>query len=363
MPDIEEIYSQVVHASQENVRRLNGKIDELDQFVADMAQAKDGIRQIPAEFQSRFAEIVTLTGKHLEDVGAATESYLASTDKMLDANLKNLVAESAKLKHEIDRLAAVNLKEMFTDLGKEFISLARNDLNNELTPFRNNTQILTDRTNDLRTEVDRLGAVDFGPMFATLQQEFITKARQDIAIELKKFENETSRLQQKINALETQVARLSEIDLEKHFNLLQSTLAALSGSVAQINLNLNTIATSLGEILTKHTSLHKTISDESAGIRKLLEDSNKALVNKLDDVSTKQTNLQKAISDSTSALESKIEHEKQVQEQRHALLVAKLSEIAEDNQKIKDGQKTDRIIIIVGIVITAIILAVILVHP
>lgn len=314
MDEIAKIYERVILDSQDNVRRLKEKLADIDMLYAEIADAKNDIANIPDAFKTRLDQVVVLAEKHLKDVGDALEGFLASVDKRLNVNLESLGAESVKLMQEIDRLVVIN---------------------------------------------EELRQVDFRPMFEVLRQEFIAKARQDIAVELKKFENETSRLQEKVNVLNTEVTRLSEIDLEKHFNSLQSTLAALSGSVAQINLNLNTIASSLGEILTKQTNLHTALLEESAGVRKLLSDNNISVANRLDELTTKQIILQKTVSDYIGNLEDKIEQEKHSQEKRHVTLVAMLSEISEDNRKIMEGQTLSRVIVIVGIVITAIVLAVV----
>lgn len=101
-----------------------------------------------------------------------------------------------------------------------------------------NTSVEAHTPNSLHS--DNRGNVDIGLriLFEEMQHAFITRSRKDIAIELKKMENRTALLQDKINSLHTEVDRLSAIDLDTEFKRTQAalmhisrTLDNLSGSV------------------------------------------------------------------------------------------------------------------------------------
>src|SRR4051812_33558057 len=77
--------------------------------------------------------------------------------------------------------------------------------------------------------------VNFRILFDELQHAFITRSRKDIAIELKKVENRTALLQDKINMLRTEVDRLSAIDLEAEFRKMQGSLTHIYQAVKGVN--------------------------------------------------------------------------------------------------------------------------------
>ena len=88
---------------------------------------------------------------------------------------------------------------------------------------------------DNRANVD----VSFRILFEELQHAFITRSRKDIAIELKKIENRTSLLQDKINMLHNEVDRLAAVDLETEFKKMQSGLAQIYQVVNGVNNSFN----------------------------------------------------------------------------------------------------------------------------
>ncbi len=81
---------------------------------------------------------------------------------------------------------------------------------------------------------------------------------------IKDLDNKNTELQGKIDALKIQIERLEKIDLEKHFDKLQKTLADIFGATNAINLTItNTVQTltnivqSLGTIQTVIDANHK----------------------------------------------------------------------------------------------------------
>jgi hypothetical protein len=268
-------YEKVIQQSQANIKSLSEKLKEFDKWQQDI---KELIKQ-PEIFDAKYQEIVKLSEDFTNTLGASTKEYL--------------------------------------------------DGNNTL--FTSKLNELSDKTKVLQEEISRLVNTDFTKLFQDLQKLFIDQTREDLATELKKFDDKSTDLQIKIDELRKQVERLENIDLEEHFDKLQKTLSEIFGAINAINITLtaithtlNSIAQSLGSIQnaidTNHKETKRAISFLSDSIVKHLSDQ---------DIEAKRN---------TELLESKIKS------------------LAEQNELLNKEVEKNRIIQIVGLTITLIIL-------
>ncbi|MCF8448400.1 MAG: hypothetical protein K9G49_00900 [Taibaiella sp.] len=211
-------------------------------------------------------------------------------------------------------------------------TVGHTDANDEI--FSKKLGDFSDKLADLRQEIERLVATDFKELFRGLQSELIDKARNDIAIELKKFENKRVLLQDKINTLHRETDRLTAIDLEKHFDKHQKTLLDIFGEVNTINLTITSITQSLNNL-----------SQGIGSVQTSIEEVNKKTAS---DLATLKTDLHQHL-------------KLQGEETRNSfqLLEARLQSVAEQNERQQKQQKTNVIIQIVGMII---IIALIAIH-
>ena len=186
---------------------------------------------------------------------------------------------------------------------------------------------------ELRQEIERLVATDFKELFRGLQSELIDKARNDIAIELKKFENKSVLLQDKINTLHRETDRLSAIDLEKHFDKHQKTLSDIFGAVNTINLTITSITQSLN-----------TLSQGIGSVQTSIEEGNKKTAS---DLATLKTDLHQHL-------------KLQGEETRNSFqqLETRLQSVTEQNERLQKQQKTNVIIQVVGMIIIIALVAI-----
>lgn len=266
MTENEQIYKEVIQTSQKNVNNLATKLAELKQWHEDIKELTTKSEQLPIEFDKKFGEIRLLSEKYTTDLGVATKVYLEGNNTLFTSHLKDFSLKINALQIEINRLLNTDFTQLFAELQKGFIEKTREDLAIELKKFDAKSQDLQLKINALQTEISRLLNTDFVKLFAELQKEFIKKTREDLAIELKKFDAKSQDLQLKINALQTEITRLENIDLEKHFNKLQKTLSDIFGAVNALNLSfttiiqtLNTLVESVGNISTKMQTNHADI--------------------------------------------------------------------------------------------------------
>jgi len=158
--------------------------------------------------------------------------------------------------------------------------------------------------------------LNFRILFEELQHAFITRSRKDIAIELKKIENRTALLQDKINTLHSEVDRLSAIDLDTEFRRMQGTLAQIAQTVNGINSTFNHSISGMGE------NVGDGLSATNEAIKRHAEDAAKQLT-KLDEET--KTNI--------------------------LFLEHKIQALAEQNRQLKKGIKSNNIILVIGLVL------------
>jgi hypothetical protein len=227
-------YDEIIKQSEDNINSLSEKLKGLDKLYQEIKSIKESSELIPEIFSNKFLELVKLSEGYTNTLGLSTINYLDGNNTLFTTKLSEL---------------SIKIKE-----------------------FEN--------------EINRLVNTDFTNLFKDLQKEFIEKARADLAIELKLIEEKSKDLQTKIEYLKIQVDRLDKIDLEKHFDKLQKTLAEIFGAINSINLTLtNTVQTltsivqTLGTIQTSLETNHKEskqlITSFNDSLEKLLTDQNK----------------------------------------------------------------------------------------
>lgn len=275
MPDYEEIIQQ----SQANVKSLSEKLKDLDTLYQEIKALKESAKKIPEIFNERFQEIVKLSENYTNTLGVATKTYL--------------------------------------------------DGNNTL--FTTKLNELSTRVKEFEKEITRLVDTDFTRLFKDLQKVFIDQTRADLATELKRFEEKSKDLQVKIDELKKQIQRLEKIDLEKHFDKLQKTLAEIFGAINAINLTLTNVIQTLTGITQSLGTIQTTLDTNHKEVKQRLNSFSETIEKHL------------------------IEQDKQATSHA-ALLESKMESLSEQNELLKKEVKTNRIIQIAGLTIILIIL-------
>ena len=268
-------YEEVIQQSQANIKSLSEKLKDLDKLHQDI---KELIKQ-PEIFDTKYQQIVKLSEEYTNTLGAATKKYL--------------------------------------------------DGNNTL--FTENLNELSNKTKDLQKEISRLVNTDFTKLFQDLQKSFIDQTRKDLAIELKKFDDKSTDLQTKIDELRKQVERLEKIDLEKHFDKLQKTLAEIFIAINAINLTLTNVVQTLTGIVQALGNIQTTLDTNHKEAKQLLNSFSESTEKHLNDID-------KQASKNVELLETKIKS------------------LSEQNELLKKEVKTNRIIQMIGFVIVISIL-------
>ena len=275
MPDYEEIIKQ----SQANVKSLSEKLKDLDKLHQEIKSLKEAAEGIPEIFNKKFQELVKLSEDYTNTLGAATKNYLDGNNTLFTAKLSEL---SSKIK-------------------------------------------------EFEKEITRLVNTDFTKLFKDLQKVFIDQTRADLATELKRFEEKSKDLQTKIDELKKQIERLEKIDLEKHFDKLQKTLAEIFGAINAINLTLTNIIQTLTGIVQSLGTIQTTLDTNHKEAKQLLNACSEAT--------------EKHLAEQDNQAKNNVE-----------LLESKIKSVAQQNELLQKEVKTNRIIQIVGLTIILFIL-------
>lgn len=272
-------YDEIIKQSQANVKSLSEKLNDLDKLYLEIKALKEAAEGIPVIFDNKFQEIVKLSETYTNTLGVSTKSYLDGNNTLFSTKLNEL---SAKIK-EFDK------------------------------------------------EVARLLNTDFTKLFKDLQKIFIEQTRDDLAKELKRFEEKAINLQTKIDDLKTQTERLEKVDLDKHFDKLQKTLSEIFGAVNAINSTLTNFIQTLTGIVQTLGTIQTTLDTNHKEAKQLLN-------------SFSETT-EKHLSDQDKQATKNVE-----------LLESKIESLSDQNELLKKELKANRLIQIVGLTIILIIL-------
>ena len=208
-------------------------------------------------------------------------------DQILEKNyeqldiLKSELSNLKEIKNRIEVLIGSNDKlpiifsELFDKINKvtnDFTNVLGNSVNvflegnNDLLT-KNNTDF-SNKISELSAEITRLVEVDFNALFKDLETKFLENSKIEISKELKKFDEKTNNLQNKIDDLGKEISRLSKIDLEEHFNKHQNKLSEVFISVNGINCILTTISQNINKIIQNFGDIEQTLSKNQKEINK-----------------------------------------------------------------------------------------------
>ena len=200
-------------------------------------------------------------------------------DQILEKNyeqldiLKSELSNLKEIKNRIEVLIGSNDKlpiifsELFDKINKvtnDFTNVLGNSVNvflegnNDL--LTKNSTDFSNKISELSAEITRLVEVDFNALFKDLETKFLENSKLEIGKELKKFDEKTNNLQNKIDNLGKEITRLSKIDLEEHFNKHQSKLSEVFISVNGINGILTTISQNINKIIQNFGDIEQTLS-------------------------------------------------------------------------------------------------------
>ena len=241
-------------------------------------------------------------------------------DQILEKNyeqldiLKSELSNLKEIKNRIEVLIGSNDKlpiifsELFDKINKvtnDFTNVLGNSVNvflegnNDLLT-KNNTDF-SNKISELSAEITRLVEVDFNALFKDLETKFLENSKIEISKELKKFDEKTNNLQNKIDDLGKEISRLSKIDLEEHFNKHQNKLSEVFISVNGINGILTTISQNINKIIQNFGDIEQTLSknfnkiiQNFGDIEQTLSKNQKEIKKGFDDV---KENQEKAIND------------------------------------------------------------------
>jgi myosin heavy subunit len=114
-------YEEIVQKSQENVKALSTKINELDELYKDIKM----LTKQPEIFDQKFQEIVNLSKEYTTALGAATKKYLDGSNTLFTEKLKELSERTEllqtdidELKKQVERLEKIDLETHFDNLQK-----------------------------------------------------------------------------------------------------------------------------------------------------------------------------------------------------------------------------------------------------
>lgn len=194
---------QILTDNYQQLEKLKSELKQIENIREKFEELKTSNEKLPEEFKIRFQLIVDQAAEYNKNLGNSVKLFVEGNNTLLIENILEISNKTNKLGSEINRLVEFSLDDSFIELETQFLENSKNVISQELI----------------------------------------------------KFEEKATNIQDKINAFSEEITRLSKIDLESHFNNHQSKLSdvfisvnGINGIIANISQNLNKISQNIGEI-------------------------------------------------------------------------------------------------------------------
>jgi hypothetical protein len=281
---------------------------------------------------SDFNEMLQKSYETISDL----QSKLEALDKIYIeiSHLKEAALKGNDITGEIPNELKIISEKYLKQIGvvtENYISISNNVLQSNQVKFHDSN----DRFEKL---LNQLSKVDLKKLFDELKIKFLAVSAIAIQKELSKIDEQTKFLQIEIN-------KLSEIDLEKEFNKLQDTLSKIFNAINSINGTLSSVTGNLNNILTSLGCIQTSISE---GFSNTIKNINKLESNILDELIESEGNNKfrfETIGTQFTAinLDIKSQFEK---------INTTIDSIVNQNNLLSKEIKTNRIVLLIGSVIS-----------
>ena len=328
---IESKYEELIESSYKELETLRSEVTQLEDIRKNIEILIGSNAELPSKFLELYKKLKEISESYIIGINEITRGYLTDANTIFIERIGEFQLKIDALEIQIKRLVNTNFSQLFEDLQKVFIDRTRADLEVELKKFDEKSKDLHTKIGELKKQIERLVNTDFTKLFKDLQKVFIDQSRADLEVELKKFDEKSKDLHTKIGELKKQIERLEKIDLAKHFDKLQKTLAEIFGAINAINLTLTNIVQTLTGIVQSLGTIQTTLDINHKEAKQLL-------------TSFSETT-EKHFTDQDNHAKKNVE-----------LLESKIKSVSEQNELLRKEVKTNRIIQIVGLTIILIIL-------
>lgn len=244
---------EILRESQENVKKLNEKLKDIESLHNEIKESVSLSLKNPELFKELAAKL-----------NESAELYLIGNNTIFDKKIYEISNKINELGSEITRLVEVDFHTLFKGLETKFLDNSKVELAKELLKF-------DDKINKLDSEINRLVEVDFNVLFKDLQTKFLDSSKIEIAKELAKFDARANTFIEINETFKVEIERLSNIDLEEHFNKHQNKLSEVFISVNGINGILTTISQNINTIIKNFGDVEQTLSKNQKEIIKSFE--------------------------------------------------------------------------------------------
>ncbi|MFY8186364.1 MAG: hypothetical protein ACOVLC_00250 [Flavobacterium sp.] len=266
--------------NQETIdKRLEQNYIHLENLKSELLQLKN-IRekienligtndQLPQVFEEKLIKIEELTSGYSGMIKDITKFFIIENNNLITKNIGELELKTVALGNEISRLIEVDFKLLFKELETNFLENTNIEIEKEMKKIDEKSVLIQRKIDDLEQEINRLTQVDLIALFKNLENEFLNLSKKEICKELNKIDEKVANFQIKIDGFGEEITRLSKIDLEGHFEKHQNKLSeifiavnGINSLMAIITQNVNVIIQNFGEtnklIVDNHQSLLKT---------------------------------------------------------------------------------------------------------
>ena len=136
-------YEEIIQQSQANVKALSEKLKALDMLQSDIIKLIE-----------QPEKIIKLSEEYINSLGAISKNFIDENNVLFRSNLIELSTKIKEFEKEVTRLINTDFTKLFNDLQKVFIDKTREDLAIELKRFEEKSKDLQSKIDELKKQVD-----------------------------------------------------------------------------------------------------------------------------------------------------------------------------------------------------------------
>lgn len=305
-----------MNTSNENILR---SLAVLEQNLKDINSAKEQVNNV-VKSSGNLAKVIESYQTSFENLSINVKTVLEDSRKFNLDSIAKLSEQTKNFSKEIAKLTELDVSKSLKSIESETIKQFQQNLSKPL-------ESLDKHTKNIEKEITKLTEFDFKDSFIKIEKEVVYQFNLDLKEKLVSFDNKSIGLQTKIDELKRQIERLEKVDLEKLFDKLQKTLSDIFSAINAINLTLTGLTTSLNSIIQSLGQIQKTVEDNF-----------------------KETN--KLITTFSTETNSHLNQQDKKNDIEFETLKKEVENLSQQNNDLKKEITTNKVIQIVGLVIT-----------
>jgi predicted nucleic acid-binding Zn-ribbon protein len=188
----------------------------LEQNLKDINSAKEQVNSV-VKSSGDLAKVIESYKSTFENLSINVKAVLEDSRKFNNDSIQKLSEQTTNFSKEITKLTEFDVSKCLDSIESKTIKQFEQNLNKPL-------EDLDKQITNIKNEVSKLSEFDFKDTFTNLEKQVVKQFNTDLKEKLDAIDNKAIDLQSKIDEFKSQISRIEKVDLESHFNNIQTIL-------------------------------------------------------------------------------------------------------------------------------------------